>query len=205
MNKRIKLISSFLLYISMINAQVNHLSIQNPVCAFDPTTSILGIEAKVIELNDYSNMKNIVDKIKTIVGMEADEITVYESLIPIENAFATIIDGKKIILYDPDFLEKANSLGGSKWAAISIIAHEIGHHYHQHMFSKKRDGASLRNMELEADEISGYVLGKLGAAKEASVKAFMLYGTATNTTTHPDRLRRINAIVKGWEKAKNEK
>src|SRR5690606_27233224 len=51
-------------------------------------------------------------------------------------AAATIIlpagSMKRYILYDKDFLDLATKTTGTSWSAISILAHEIGHHLNGH-------------------------------------------------------------------------
>src|SRR5687768_5826989 len=43
----------------------------------------------------------------------------------INNAYATIIRNKRYIIYDNDFLENLDYHAGTKWASISVLAHEM--------------------------------------------------------------------------------
>src|SRR6187401_3486823 len=51
----------------------------------------------------------------------------------IRNAYATIINNARWIIYDNDFLEDIDAYAATKWASISILAHEMGHHYYNHV------------------------------------------------------------------------
>ncbi len=118
----------------------------------------------------------------------------------INNAYATIINRTRWIIYDNDFLENLDSYAYTKWASISVLAHEMGHHYYNHVVSSK--GSSVP-VELEADFFSGYTLAKYGATLEQSIAAMQAIGTDRATSTHPAKKDRVNAITKGWNEAKN--
>ena len=51
----------------------------------------------------------------------------------INNAYATIIRNTRWIVYDNDFLENLDTYAATKWASISVLAHEMGHHYYNHV------------------------------------------------------------------------
>ncbi len=53
----------------------------------------------------------------------------------IQNAYATIINRARWIVYDNDFLENLDAYTATKWASISVLAHEMGHHYYNHVVS----------------------------------------------------------------------
>ncbi|MEI9946334.1 MAG: M48 family metalloprotease [Chitinophagaceae bacterium] len=53
----------------------------------------------------------------------------------IRNAYATIISQKRWIVYDNNFLEDIDAYAATKWASVSILAHEMGHHYYNHVVS----------------------------------------------------------------------
>jgi hypothetical protein len=116
----------------------------------------------------------------------------------INNAYATIINRTRWIIYDNDFLENLDAYAYTKWASISVLAHEMGHHYYNHVVSSK--GSSIP-VELEADFFSGYTLAKYGATLEQSVMAMQTIGTDQATSTHPAKKDRVNAITKGWNEA----
>ena len=116
----------------------------------------------------------------------------------IDNAIATIINNKRYILYDPKLLDYTDYMSGDYWASMSILAHEIGHHLAGHTISMK--GSDPKD-ELEADKFSGFVLYKLGATLEQSIKAMNILGSDKASLTHPSKEKRIRAITRGWEEA----
>jgi predicted metalloprotease len=68
--------------------------------------------------------------------------------------YATIIQHRRYIVYDNDFLENLDQYAGTKWASISVLAHEMGHHYRNHVIDRS---GSTPPKEIEADYFSGYV------------------------------------------------
>ncbi len=116
----------------------------------------------------------------------------------LNNAYATILNGRRFIIYDNRFLNKLNEITGTQWAAVSVIAHEIGHHYYNDLVNDK---ASTPQNELQADYFSGYVLAKLGAtANEASI-AIRMVNPARASGSHPGAADRVNSIESGWNYA----
>ena len=79
----------------------------------------------------------------------------------INNAYATIVRNRRYIVYDNVFLESLDDYAGTKWASISVLAHEMGHHYRNHIVDNR---GSTPAKEIEADYFSGYVMAKLGAS-----------------------------------------
>src|SRR5205085_7375496 len=99
------------------------------------------------------------------------------------------------ILYNPRFIDALTRATGTKWAAVSVLAHEIGHH----LYRKPNSERSLAT-ELEADEFSGIVLAKMGASLKDAEAAMNLLATTRATATHPAGADRINSIAAGWKK-----
>jgi hypothetical protein len=117
----------------------------------------------------------------------------------IQNAYATIYNNQRWIVYDNHFLEDIDSYAKTKWASISIMAHEVGHHYFNHVVSGK---GSTVPTEIEADAFSGYVMQKEGATLEQALAAMTAIGTDRETATHPKKSDRLAAITRGWNAAK---
>ncbi len=117
----------------------------------------------------------------------------------IQNAYATIYNGQRLIVYDNNFLEDIDSYAKTKWASISIMAHEMGHHYYDHVVSG--NGSNVPS-EIEADAFSGYILQKEGATLEQALAAMKAIGTEQQTATHPKKTDRLAAITRGWNAAK---
>ena len=123
----------------------------------------------------------------------------------IQNAIAyTSPTGLRYILYDPLFIESLVS-GENYWSSMSILAHEVGHHINGHTLRGDISLYESRLKELEADEFAGFVLAKLGADIDVIKQVFLSIGVDGDDTysTHPNKSRRVNAIVKGFERARS--
>lgn len=116
----------------------------------------------------------------------------------IQNAYATIMNNVRWIVYDNEFLENIDSYSKTKWASISILAHEMGHHYYDHVVSQT--GSTIPK-EIEADAFSGFLMAKMGATKEQSIAAITTIASDRASSTHPAKKDRVNAISAGWDKA----
>ncbi len=119
----------------------------------------------------------------------------------IRNAYATIINKARWIIYDNNFLEDIDAYAATKWASISVLAHEMGHHYYNHVVSST---GSTPPKEIEADALSGYVMQKLGATLNESIAAISTIASDKASATHPAKKDRIVAITRGWNQAKAE-
>ena len=119
----------------------------------------------------------------------------------VDNAAAVVYDGRRFLLYNPDFLSSVNRAGRTDWAGISILAHEMGHHLNGHTL---RAGGSQPADELEADEFSGFVLRKLGASLAQAQAAMATVPEAADSPTHPGRTPRLAAIGQGWQRANEQ-
>ena len=119
----------------------------------------------------------------------------------VRNIEAIISHRKRYIVYNPDFIEKVNNATSEKWGTIALLAHEIGHHLNGHTLKK---GGSKPAVELEADEFAGFILYRLGASLLQSQEVMYYIAGRNASTTHPGRLDRLEAIKKGWLKAKGD-
>ncbi|GAB2586062.1 M48 family metalloprotease [Spirosoma areae] len=115
-----------------------------------------------------------------------------------DNCFATVLKGQRFIVYDGAFMEKIEEETETDWSAISIMAHEIGHHLQGHTIDG-RGGQPQK--EIEADKFSGFVLHQLGASLEEALVAVRTLGDEHATPTHPAKIARLEAIRKGWHEA----
>ena len=116
----------------------------------------------------------------------------------IRNAYATIINQVRWIIYDNNFLEDIDSYTSTKWASVSVLAHEMGHHYYNHVVTSS---GSTPPKEIEADAFSGFVMQKLGATLNESIAAMSAIATSNASSTHPAKKDRLVAITKGWNVA----
>lgn len=142
--------------------------------------------------------KNIVDGMLTNIKWQ-ENFQLREQF-GINNAYATIIQNRRFIIYDNDFLENMDSYAGTDWASISVLAHEMGHHYYNHVVNS---GGSTPPKELEADYFSGYVLARMGASLNEAEAAMSKFGSEQASSSHPAKADRLSSISKGWNYGKN--
>jgi hypothetical protein len=107
---------------------------------------------------------------------------------------------ERYIIYNQNFMLRVKQTTKTDWAAISILAHEIGHHLSGHTLLS---GGSRPQLELEADKFSGFVLYNMGASLEEAQVAINTFVGESQSTTHPGRSARIAAITNGWIQAKD--
>jgi hypothetical protein len=147
------------------------------------------------QISPADNAKDIIQQIIDVVGLKPNfEVRSAR----IDNAAAVIYSGKRFILYNPNFFASLIKSTGTKWAAVSVLAHEIGHHLNGHTLSQI--GNELQS-ELEADEFSGFVLRKMGASLTDAQAAMKTAAAQRATSTHPGQYDRLVAIANGWNKA----
>ena len=103
---------------------------------------------------------------------------------------------QRFILYGSNFMRDMEQKTGTKWAPVSIMAHEVGHHVNSHTFGRQGNRPEL---ELEADIFSGGVLQKLGASLKDAQAAMRLYAPKRGNSSHPGRNARLQAIYSGWQ------
>lgn len=116
----------------------------------------------------------------------------------VDNVEASILRRKRYILYNPEYIKWINNTTHDKWAAMALLAHEVGHHLNGHTIRK---GGSTPRLELEADEFAGFVLYKLGASLEQSQEVMKYIAKTSASPTHPSRASRMLAIENGWNRA----
>ncbi|MGV3539888.1 MAG: membrane-binding protein [Rufibacter sp.] len=142
--------------------------------------------------------RDVISEIIDVVGLKS-RFEVRAANVP--NAAAVILNGKRYILYNEQFLSSINNALRTDWAGISILAHEIGHHLNGHTLSQ--GGSNLQD-ELEADEFSGFVLRKMGASLSEAQAAIKLLADERDSYTHPGKRSRLAAISKGWGNAQEQ-
>jgi len=136
--------------------------------------------------------KAVIQEILNAAGVK-ESFEVRAAKIP--NAAAATLQGKRYILYNPVFMAAIQKYTGSnRWAPISILAHEIGHHV-------LGNTAGSLSSELDADAFSGFVLRRMGASLEDAQVAIRTVASNRANGSHPGRDDRLVAIEDGWEKA----
>ena len=116
------------------------------------------------------------------------------------NALATTIGKQRYILYSTSFLENFKKDANTKWAAYCVLAHEIGHHLSNHDLDETDPGVRKR-YELEADRFAGGILFRMGATLEEAQAGINTFSLDNNSTTHPPKRARMEALAVGWKQA----
>ncbi len=142
-----------------------------------------------------SETKTMIADIIEVIGLKQNFEVMAAS---IDNAAAVVYQSKRYILYNPDFINRLNGAAGNKWASVSILAHEIGHHLNGHTL---QNIGSQPEKELEADEFSGFVLRRMGATLAKAQAAMKIAANYKRSLTHPGQAERLTAIAGGWNRA----
>ncbi|WP_282060608.1 hypothetical protein [Roseobacter litoralis] len=146
--------------------------------------------------SSLSQVNEAVDRIIAASGLQQN-FSVREST-EVDNAAAVIIEQERLIYYNPDFFRRVRAKTGENWAALSILAHEVGHHLNGHTLTN--DG-SRPPAELEADYFSGFIVRKLGGGREDAQIALKTFAPRAGSKTHPPRHERLKAVLDGWNAA----
>jgi hypothetical protein len=153
------------------------------------------MEKNITLFSSESEAQNVIGKIVGTIGLHQN-FEIRSADIP--NAAAVIYGTKRYILYNPEFIKKIDKTSGTNWAGISILAHEIGHHLNGHTLTSS---GSRPDIELEADEFSGFILRRLGSTLEEAQSAMRIASGVKSSHTHPARADRLIAIATGWKNA----
>lgn len=167
-------------------------------CNFDKEVRLLGDF-----LNAPSQRELIqVSEILKYSGLPSN-FKIYKTANSIKNAYATVLEGQRLIVFDEDMLREVDDRDSQKyWASMSILAHEVGHHLSGHILDGK---GSNHTSEMEADKFAGYVLFKMGAKLEEATFAFQQLGSEFDSPTHPSKYKRIEFIKEGWNEANRQR
>lgn len=140
--------------------------------------------------------KETAEHIVKYTGLSQNFQIVADKNIP--TAIAYIKGKKRYVAYNSDFILRVKDKTQTDWGAISVLAHEIGHHLSGHTLRNRK-----RNLtdELEADKFSGFILYKMGATLEETQAAINKMELKSNPT-HPSKEERLKAITNGWLDAK---
>lgn len=125
------------------------------------------------------------------------------------NATAVIYEKKRVIAYDPAYLNLlAAESGEMHWGKVTVLAHEIGHHILRHTdksesLRKLPEWKRLsihRKFELQADQFAGKVLANMGASLSNTQALIRLLKIHKNVSlsAHPDADKRVAAVTRGW-------
>ncbi|MEQ8239144.1 MAG: hypothetical protein RIA69_08010 [Cyclobacteriaceae bacterium] len=178
------------------------LSAQVSACGYYGDNAVFSAE-ELCKQYGYENTKEAEQSIQSIMtrlGLQMNFLIIECN--NISNAYAVNLEGDvgqlRYIVYDKSFLNFIDTRTQSDWSAVSILAHEIGHHLNGHTL----DGQGSRPpKELEADEFSGFALYMLGASLEQAQAAMSKLAGNKTSDTHPAKDDRLSAIAEGYQNA----
>ena len=184
------------LIIILLAALVNNTKAQTSAQIKDICSSVnVSLTVKHADYTTVTEAKTMIEDIIAVIGLKPNfEVQAGD----VDNAAAVIYEGKRYILYNPDFINRLNTAAGNKWASISILAHEIGHHLNGHTLDNI---GSRPDKELEADEFSGFVMRRMGATLADAQAAMKIAADYKPSLTHPGQADRLTAIATGWNTA----
>jgi hypothetical protein len=182
--KQLFLLAAFIVYYSAPAQKTNGCGI------IIPPVSVKSNFQSVYEAREYVN--TMLDSINW------KENFLVQEQAGINNAYATVIRNRRYIIYDNAFLENLDGYANTKWASISVLAHEMGHHYRNHVVDRE---GSTPPKELEADYFSGYVMAKLGANANEAMAAMEKIASPRASASHPAKADRLKSILQGWNYA----
>ncbi len=142
--------------------------------------------------------ETVVKRIMKYTGLPPNFTTVAAN---VPNAAAAIQGEIRYLLYNQEFMLRMKDLTHNDWPALSIMAHEIGHHLSGHTLTA--DG-SRPPTELEADKFSGFVLYKMGASRQEARVVMKNVASDRGSATHPPKSARLAAITNGWIEARDQ-
>jgi len=161
--------------------------------------SIPGASRKVRSYEPSADARDMVGRVMSQIGLPMNLDVRAAPDVPNAEALVETVDGRevRVILYNPDWMDKLRSTLGTDWSSVSILAHEIGHHLAGHLDPRYPNHAA----ELEADKFSGFILNKLGATVEQAQLAMAMISPEKASETHPGRALRVAEVRRGWTEA----
>ncbi len=166
------------------------------LCSYYPVTfAPADLPAEITTFTSQDEAQAVVDEIVATVTGKSRRFEARSAPVLGNNAAAAICNENRYIFYGDEFMKAIIEETDSYWAAVSVVAHEIGHHFHGHTLDEH---GSSPPIELEADHFSGFVLQKMGASLEEAKKAMRLIATPTGSSTHPPLDDRLTQIEIGW-------
>ena len=159
--------------------------------------------------NKFSSNQNAeiaLNKVLNSIG--ASKTFILKECNGVNNASATSYKGVRYIFYNNEFMNAIVNRTDS-WSNLSILAHEVGHHINGHTMDmvlyandvvKPVSKKVSREMELEADFFSGFVMAKIGATLKQATQVMSIISTNADdsNSTHPAKNKRLKAITDGY-------
>lgn len=157
-------------------------------CSFYPDAEV---SSDIYTFGSSDEARQIVETIAASSGLRPN-FAVLQANVP--NAAAVIRDTERYILYSEVFMDEVSRGADTKWAAWTIMAHEVGHHLNGHTLIP---GGSRPPTELEADEFAGFAVARNAGSLDEALAAFQQL-SEEGSETHPPRSARLEAVTRGY-------
>jgi hypothetical protein len=193
-----KIVWSLLLVSSMAQAQqLIKPDGKTRVCAAVGTSTLT--EYKVREAGPKP--KKIIGSVLKLLGVNADRFMILATN-DIDNAIALVSDGKRYILYNPNFIGSIDENEPTYYPSLCLLAHEIGHHVNLDGLTDC-EGNGCRAEELAADKFAGCALLR-AQASELDLKGATSWMSPNGDTEHPPRAARQQKVQEGYQECIGE-
>jgi hypothetical protein len=132
------------------------------------------------------------------VGRTQQVVSV-ESTSDVKTCAAFGLGPRGVITCNPDFLARSRQLAQTDWAIVFILAHEVAHHLKGDTVPKSSP-IDYRYVEIDANEIAGLVLARLGAPLDESLRAVKAACKLADSALASPELCE-NPVESGWWRA----
>ncbi|MFL3663010.1 MAG: hypothetical protein ACJ04Q_03340 [Flavobacteriales bacterium] len=154
---------------------------------------------------EYNKLNIMNNRYQNMVNRMAQRVKLGYILVrpnySIDNAHATHDQntGQMLIEYNPNFMTSLEEY--SKWAAMMVIAHEVGHHHNLDLYGRFSGiDRSSHMKEYNADWFAGWMLRCEGARMDQATDVYETYNFVLSKS-HPDEATRVGALKHGWVSA----
>ncbi|MDR6193304.1 hypothetical protein [Siphonobacter sp. SORGH_AS_0500] len=166
-------------------------------------------ECGIVESYKYESVSNLnsievpftmwVNKTLKQLGIDNNIYTIYQSS-SVRYASAGVDRKQPYFKFNPELLLNFNEKCGSTWAIISIIFHEINHHFTGDYYRYEETNEAI---ELRADYFSGFQMRKLSEIYKSITEQDAIAAISTiaddNPKNYPSKQKRIDEIKRGWK------
>jgi len=181
----------FVLTISFSCTQKQKGTTIDKFCSYNPGM-ICGdkFELNFYELSDASEIKKIIYDVMKELGINKKVyIGKFNDKTTAGIFFKLSSDNVARVLVSQKYLD-------SKWTALGILFHELGHYVNDH-----ENFCSNIELELDADYYAGYCLSKAGADREEAMTSLDIL-PEIGDDSHPSKMKRKARVLQGWDDQK---
>ena len=167
----------------------------------------------LIDSLQETDLESVVNQICNTIGVKPNFVLVPKNISAI-SVYATISDGKRMLVYNPEFVQNIRTTTKTNWSVVMVLAHECSHHLLGHiltndvtpglgnMLNNNVTAEQSRQYELEADQSAGFILAKMGATLEETESVLKSLKLSEDSLgRYPAKSSRLIAAERGWNSA----